>query len=102
MNPKRAQRRIATKYLDRLTNDLEEAISWCQEAVLKKQALSVGLVANAADVFPALLAKGIIPDVVTDQTSAHDELNGYVPNGMSYSDAVQLRKSDPENYKKFH
>lgn len=96
----RAQRRIATHYLDRLTEDLDEAICWCKEAVLDKQALSVGLIANAADVFPLLLARGFIPDVVTDQTSAHDELNGYVPNGMSFSDALRLRKSDPEDYKR--
>ena len=96
----RAQRRIATNYLDRLTEDLDEAISWCKEATSKKEALSVGLIANAADVFPTLLARSIIPDVVTDQTSAHDELNGYVPNGMSYAEALRLRKSDPENYKK--
>ena len=96
----RAQRRIQTRYLDRLTEDLDEALSWCNEAASQRVALSVGLVANAADVFPTLLARGVIPDVVTDQTSAHDELNGYVPNGMNYSDALQLRKSDPEDYKR--
>lgn len=96
----RAQRRIEMRYLDRLTQDLDEAIFWCKKAVLSKEALSVGLIANAADVFPCLLARGFIPDVVTDQTSAHDELNGYVPNGMSFSDALRLRKSDPEDYKR--
>jgi urocanate hydratase len=96
----RAQRRIETRYLDRLTHDMDEAISWCKEAVSNREALSVGLIANAADVFPSLLAKGIIPDVVTDQTSAHDELDGYVPNGMTFPDALRLRKSDPEDYKR--
>lgn len=96
----RAQRRIETRYLDRLTDDLDEALDLCRDAVLNKVALSVGVVANAADVFSCLLQRGVIPDVVTDQTSAHDELNGYVPNGMSYLDALKLRKSDPEDYKR--
>ena len=96
----RAQRRIKTGYLDRLTEDLEEALAWCEEAASKREALSVGVVANAADVFPHLLSVGKIPNVVTDQTSAHDELNGYVPNGMCYKDALRLRKSDPEDYKR--
>lgn len=96
----RAQRRIETRYLDRLTEDLDEALSWCKVAVAEKFPLSVGLVANTADVFPFLLHCGIIPDVVTDQTSAHDELNGYVPNGMPYSEALQLRSTNPENYKR--
>jgi urocanate hydratase len=95
-----AQRRIETRYLDRLTEDLDEALSWCKVAVAEKFPLSVGLVANTADVFPFLLHCGIIPDVVTDQTSAHDELNGYVPNGMPYSEALQLRSTNPENYKR--
>ena len=96
----RAQRRIETRYLDRLTEDLDEALSWCKVAVAEKFPLSVGLVANAADVFPFLLHCGIIPDVVTDQTSAHDELNGYVPNGMSYSEALKLRSTNPDDYKR--
>lgn len=95
----RAHRRVGTGYLDRLTEDLDEALGWCKEAVSTKSPLSVGVVGNAADVFPFLLRCGIIPDVVTDQTSAHDELNGYVPNGMSYSEALQLRIDDPEEYK---
>eukprot|EP00977_Amphora_coffeiformis_P000435 scaffold112_cov196-Amphora_coffeaeformis.AAC.2 len=96
----RARRRIDTGYLDRSTEDLEEALAWCKEAMFKKEALSVALVANAADVFPALLKMGVIPDVVTDQTSAHDELNGYIPNRMDYTNALQLRKSDPVAYKR--
>jgi len=96
----RAQRRVDTGYLDRVTDDLDEACAWCKEAVAEKVALSVGVVANAADVFPFLLRCDIIPDVVTDQTSAHDELNGYVPSGLPYSEALLLRKSDPEEYKK--
>jgi len=96
----RAQRRVETRYLDRLTEDLDEALSWCKVAVAEKFPLSVGLVANASDVFPFLLHCGIIPDVVTDQTSAHDELNGYVPNGMPYSDALKLRSTNPEDYKR--
>ncbi|MCX6097828.1 MAG: urocanate hydratase, partial [Caldiserica bacterium] len=81
-DPARIQKRLDTKYIDTMMTDLDEALRTVQKAVAEKRPLSIGLVANAADVFPELLRRGIIPDVVTDQTSAHDTLNGYVPNGM--------------------
>lgn len=94
----RIERRIQTRYLDRMTHDLDEALAWINEATENKQALSVGLVGNAAEVFPELVARGITPDVVTDQTSAHDPLQGYVPPGMKLEDAWKLRETDPETY----
>ncbi|MGE0492119.1 MAG: urocanate hydratase [Vulcanimicrobiota bacterium] len=94
----RAQRRIDTRYCDRLTESLDEALEWCQQAMDKKEPLSVGLVGNAADIFPEILRRGLVPDVVTDQTSAHDMLNGYVPNGMTLQQAVELRERDPQAY----
>ena len=66
--------------------------------MIKKEGLSIGLLGNAADIIPQVAKMGIVPDMVTDQTSAHDELDGYVPNNMSYSDALALRKSNPEKY----
>lgn len=100
IDPSRIKRRMETKYLDRFTPNLDEALSWCEEAKKGGKPLSVGLEGNAADIFPELLKRGIIPDLVTDQTSAHDELNGYVPGGMSFSEAFKLRERDPESYKK--
>ena len=94
----RIQRRLDTKYLDVMETDLDKAIQIAQKAMEEKKPLSIGLLGNAAEVFPAFLEKGIIPDVVTDQTSAHDELNGYVPHGISYAEALDLRKSDPDKY----
>ncbi|MCZ6654324.1 MAG: urocanate hydratase [Planctomycetota bacterium] len=94
----RAQRRLDTKYCDKLTDKLDEALDWLNDAKSNGRALSVGLIGNAADVLPELVKRNITPDVVTDQTSAHDALNGYVPNGMSYDDAVALRASDPKKY----
>ena len=96
----RAKRRVDTEYCDKLTYDIDEALRWAQEALKNRTPLSIGVVANAADVYAALLERNIIPDVVTDQTSAHDMLNGYVPAGMSYEDAVALRQADPEKYQK--
>ena len=98
IDPTRVARRLETKYLDRATDNLDEAIKWCQEAVTNKKALSVGLNMNAADMLQSLIDRNFKPDVLTDQTSAHDELNGYVPNGMSYQDALTLRKQDPALY----
>ena len=99
-DPDRIQKRLDTKYIDTVTTDLEEALRMVQRAVAEKRPLSIGLVANAADVFPELLRRGIIPDVVTDQTSAHDTLNGYVPNGMPLAEAYALRTSNPAEYEK--
>lgn len=94
----RVNRRLETRYLDRKTKSFEEALRWAHEAKAEKVALSVGLIGNAADIFPKFVENNIIPDIVTDQTSAHDELNGYVPAGISYAEALALRKSNPEKY----
>ncbi|MFQ5806916.1 MAG: urocanate hydratase [Phycisphaerae bacterium] len=95
---KRIERRLQTRYCDRMADDLDEALEWVLGARDRGEALSVGLVANIADVLPELIERNITPDVLTDQTSAHDPLNGYVPNGMSYEQALELRESDPECY----
>ncbi|MBD3334046.1 MAG: urocanate hydratase, partial [Candidatus Eisenbacteria bacterium] len=94
----RIERRMATRYLDRWTRDLEEALRWVDEAVAKKEPLSVGLLGNAAEIKPEILRRGLTPHMVTDQTSAHDALNGYVPAGMSYEAALELRAQDPQAY----
>ncbi len=94
----RIEKRLNTKYVDKMTNNLDEALQWIQNARAKKEALSVALLGNAADVLPELVRRGITPDVLTDQTSAHDTLNGYVPHGLAYEDALALRKSNPEKY----
>ncbi|MEN3041790.1 MAG: urocanate hydratase [Fervidobacterium sp.] len=91
-------RRLKTGYLDTWTDNLEEAIKIAKEAVSEGRPLSIGLLANAADVHPELIKRGIIPDVVTDQTAAHDPLNGYVPAGISFDEAVKLRKENPQRY----
>ena len=98
VDPARIEKRVATGYCDRQTADLDEALRWIDEAVRARTARSVGLVGNAADVLPDLLARGVTPDIVTDQTSAHDTLNGYVPAGMSLSQALDLRRWNPESY----
>jgi len=100
VDPHRIQRRLETAYLDEMETDLDRALEKVLKAKEEKRALSVGLLGNAADVYPELLRRGIIPDVVTDQTSAHDELNGYVPAGIPIEDALKLRENDPETYKK--
>lgn len=94
----RIQKRIETGYCDVMTEDIDEAIKLVQEAKKNKEAKSIGLVGNAGDVLPELLKRNIIPDIVTDQTSAHDMLNGYVPMGMTFEEALDLRKSDPDKY----
>jgi urocanate hydratase len=90
----RIQRRIDTGYCDRIARDLDEALA----IVSRREAVSVGLVGNCADMLPELVRRGFVPDVLTDQTSAHDPLNGYVPNGMTLPDAVALRNHDPAAY----
>ncbi|WKW12512.1 urocanate hydratase [Pseudogemmatithrix spongiicola] len=100
VDPTRIQKRLDTGYCDKMTADLDEAMRWIREAQAAKRGLSVGLVGNAADVLPRMVAQGIIPDVVTDQTSAHDMLNGYVPHGMSLAEAAALRTRDPQEYVK--
>ena len=94
----RIDKRIATGYCDRKSRDIEEALRWVAEAREAGRALSVGLVGNAADVLPALVRRGFVPDVLTDQTSAHDTLNGYVPAGLSLDAAAALRARDPAEY----
>jgi urocanate hydratase len=94
----RIDKRLASGYCDRKTADLDEAMTWVAEAMAGRHALSVGLVGNAADVVPELVLRGVTPDVVTDQTSAHDTLNGYVPAGLSLSAAAALRAADPDEY----
>ncbi len=98
VDPTRIEKRLQTGYCDRMTHDLAEAMRWIREATAARKGLSVGLVGNAADILPRMVAEGIIPDVVTDQTSAHDMLNGYVPHGMSLAEATALRASDPQAY----
>lgn len=95
----RIHRRLDTGYLDMATDDLHEALVLARDATQKRKPLSIGLLGNAADVIPEIGRLGIVPDLVTDQTSAHDELDGYVPNGLSYEDALKLRKSNPEEYR---
>tara|TARA_Y100000590_G_scaffold57876_1_gene60951 strand:- start:9005 stop:10660 length:1656 start_codon:yes stop_codon:yes gene_type:complete len=98
IDPFRIQRRLETKYLNVATDSLDDALSMARDAQQKGEPLSIGLQGNAADIVPQIATLGIIPDMVTDQTSAHDELDGYVPNGMIYKEALELRKSDPEKY----
>src|SRR5579884_2866529 len=98
IDPHRIERRVQTRYLDEVASSLQDAVARCTEAKREGRALSVGLEGNAADVVPALLEQGFEADIVTDQTSAHDPLNGYVPNRMSMADAVQLREQDPDEY----
>ena len=94
----RVDKRLATKYCDRKTHSLDEALDWIDEARAAASALSVGLIGNAADVLPSLVHRGVVPDVLTDQTSAHDMLNGYIPSGMSLNEALALRTADPVRY----
>jgi urocanate hydratase len=94
----RIQRRVDTRYCDTLTEDLDEALALCEAARREKRALSVGLVGNCADVLPEIVCRGVEIDVVTDQTSAHDPLNGYVPHGLTLAQAADLRARDPEEY----
>jgi urocanate hydratase len=94
----RIDKRLETRYCDRKTRSLDEALAWIREAVEAKRPLSVGLVGNAAEVLPELVRRGVTPDVLTDQTSAHDTLNGYVPTGLSLTDAATLRHGDPQEY----
>jgi urocanate hydratase len=98
VDERRIDKRLETRYVDRKTRSLDEALAWVREAAAAGRALSVGLVGNAADVLPALVERGVVPDVLTDQTSAHDMLNGYVPAGMPIEEAVALRRTDPARY----
>lgn len=96
VDPSRIQRRLDTKYLDTSAETLDEALALADAAVKERKPLSIGLLGNAAEVCPEILRRGIVPDMVTDQTSAHDPLNGYVPIGYSVEAAAELRHADPE------
>src|SRR2546430_4931015 len=98
VDPERIKKRLKTGYCDFMVNSLDEALRILKNSIRKKEAVSVGLVGNCADVIPELAARGVKPDLLTDQTSAHDPLNGYVPNGMTLEQALELRKSDPKAY----
>ena len=98
INPEKIKRRLSLEQLDTWTDSLDEALRVAQEHKEKGEPISIGLLGNAADVYPEIVRRGVIPDVVTDQTAAHDELNGYVPGGMSYEEALKLRKEDPDRY----
>jgi len=94
----RIEKRLKSGYCDKIAHSLDDALRFLDDARKKKQALSVGLVGNCADVVPELARRDLVPDILTDQTSAHDALNGYVPNGMALEEAFALRASDPEKY----
>ena len=100
VDPERIRKRIATGYCDEIAFTLDNALNFIAAARKSGNAVSIGLVGNCADVLPELAKRGIVPDVLTDQTSAHDALNGYVPNGMTLDEAVQLRRDKPEEYVK--
>jgi len=98
VDPERIKKRLKTGYCDFMVTTLDEALRILKNAVRKKENVSVGLVGNCADVIPELADRGVVPDILTDQTSAHDPLNGYVPNGMTLAEALELRKRDPKAY----
>jgi urocanate hydratase len=98
VDPERIKKRLKTGYCDFMVTTLDEALRILKNAVRKKENVSVGLVGNCADVIPELADRGVVPDILTDQTSAHDPLNGYVPNGMTLDEALLLRKRDPKEY----
>ena len=98
VDPDRIQKRLDTKYVDIRIDTLDEAIETACEAMRKNEALSIALLGNAADILKEMVNRNFVPDILTDQTSAHDELNGYVPNGMALSSAYELRESNPEEY----
>ncbi|MFN8549638.1 MAG: urocanate hydratase, partial [Candidatus Eisenbacteria bacterium] len=98
VDPSRIKRRLETGYLDCAASSLDEALRWIAQATARKERLSIGVEGNAADLLPELLSRGARPDFVTDQTSAHDELNGYVPNGLTLDAALRLRRAEPAEY----
>jgi urocanate hydratase len=97
VDPARAQRRLDTRYVDTVVDTLEEAMTLVEEALDREKPRSIGLIANAADIYPELVVRGVVPDVVTDQTPAHDPLS-YVPKGLTLEEAEYLRESDPAEY----
>jgi urocanate hydratase len=100
VDPERIKRRVKTGYCDVMVTSLDEALRILKNAVRTREATSVGLVGNCADLIPELAKRGIVPDILTDQTSAHDPIAGYVPNGMSLAQAIELRATNPQEYRK--
>jgi urocanate hydratase len=100
VDPERIKRRVKSGYCDVMVNDLDEALRILKNAVRKGEATSVGLVGNCADVIPELARRGVVPDLLTDQTSAHDPIGGYIPQGLDPAQATELRQRDPETYRK--
>ena len=104
VDPHRIQRRLDTGYVDKRCDSFDDALELALIAKNNGDALSIALLGNCADIFPQFVKRGIIPDIVTDQTSAHDELTGYVPHGLTYAEALVLRDSNPDEYikKSYH
>src|SRR5580765_5381504 len=100
VDPERIKRRVKTGYCDVMVTSLDEALRILKNAVRKGEATSVGLAGNCADLIPELAKRGVVPDILTDQTSAHDPIGGYVPNKMTLEQAVALQKTDPQEYRK--
>jgi len=100
VDPERIKRRVKSGYCDVMVNDLDEALRILKNAVRKREATSVGLVGNCADVIPELARRGVVPDLLTDQTSAHDPIGGYIPQGLDVAQAADLRQRDPDTYRK--
>jgi urocanate hydratase len=100
IDPARIERRIKTRYLDRESDDLDEALRWVDEARSGREAVSIGLVGNCAEVLPELIVRGFEPDLVTDQTGAHDPLGGYVPAALTLDEVARLREADPAEYER--
>lgn len=98
VDPERIEKRLKTGYCDRISYDLGEALALVERAARRRETLSVGLVGNCAEVLPEMLRRGFVPDILTDQTSAHDPLNGYVPAGLSLEEALRLRRQSPDDY----
>ena len=98
VDPARIEKRLKSGYCDKIARSLDEALKLIETARKDRQSLSVGLVGNCADILPEMVKRGVVPDVLTDQTSAHDALNGYVPNGMPFEDALVLRRKNPDEY----
>ncbi len=100
VDPERIKRRVKTGYCEVMVNDLDEALRILKNAVRKREPASVGLAGNCADIIPALAKRGVVPDLLTDQTSAHDPVGGYLPRGITLEQALELRRRDPEEYRK--
>jgi urocanate hydratase len=97
---RRAERRLALRQLDRISDDVEEAMTWAEAAMRQGAPVSIGLIGNAAEVLPELHRRGVVPDVVTDQTAAHDILYGYIPSGLTLQQAAEMRERDPDAYRR--